>query len=105
MTKKRRYLSSSEKLKALKRHLLEKVPVSEICDELGIAPSLFYTWQTKLFEHGESVFDTKRKSSPGANREQERSRLLEERLREREEALAELMSEHVALKKRSIGLV
>jgi hypothetical protein len=33
-------ISDEEKVKALKRHLLEKVPVSRLCDELGIAPRL-----------------------------------------------------------------
>ncbi|MBM3996902.1 MAG: transposase, partial [Planctomycetes bacterium] len=41
-----------EKIAALKRHLLEGVPVSTICDELGIAPTVFYRWQKELFENG-----------------------------------------------------
>ena len=35
-------LAPQEKIAALKRHLLEGVSVSTICDELGIAPTLFY---------------------------------------------------------------
>ena len=42
MNSERRRLTPQEKIAALKRHLLEGVPVSTICDELGIAPTLFY---------------------------------------------------------------
>ena len=106
MTKQRTNISSTDKVKALKRHLVEKEAVSDICDDLGIAPSAFYKWLQKFFEDGEVVFETSRKhaSSP-KDKEQEQCRLLRERVQQREEALAELMAEHVALKKRSIGLV
>jgi transposase len=103
MSESKKRVSDTDKVKALKRHLLEKVPVSQVCDELGIAPSLFYLWQAKLFEHAEQALNGSRKR-PQATKEQQRIALLEQRLRQREEALAELMSEHVALKKTSIGL-
>jgi len=45
MTRKRRYYTSGEKAAILKRHLVEKVPVSDLCDELGLNPSVFYGWQ------------------------------------------------------------
>jgi len=53
MNSERRHLSPQEKVAALKRHLLENVPVSTICDQLGIAPTLFYRWQKELFELAE----------------------------------------------------
>jgi transposase len=51
----------SEEEKALKRHLVEKVPVSTICEELQIAPNLFYTWQQRLFEGAGSVLSELRR--------------------------------------------
>ena len=48
MNSERRHLNPQEKIAALKRHLLEGVPVSTICDELGIAPTVFYRWQKEL---------------------------------------------------------
>ena len=41
----RKHFSPEEKVAILRRHLLEKVPVSELCDQHGIAPSVFYHWQ------------------------------------------------------------
>lgn len=95
-------ISDEEKVKALKRHLLEKVPVSSICDELGIAPSLFYNWQNRLFDSASCAFVRSGKS-PKEVPEKRRIDVLEERLRVREEALAELVTELMTLKKRSSG--
>ena len=103
MTSKKQ-IGTADKVKALKRHLLEGVTVSQVCEECGITPNAFYAWQHKLFEHAEVVLQTSKKPDGASNREQEQIRLLQERLRQREEALAELMAEHVALKKSSIGL-
>ncbi len=41
MLKKRNNYSAQEKVAILKRHLLEKVPVSDLCDEHGIHPTVF----------------------------------------------------------------
>jgi transposase-like protein len=103
MPQKRRRFTEAEKVKILKRHLLEKEPISQVCDEAQIAPTQFYAWQAKLFEHAEEVLRDARGKKP-THPDQQRIQLLEARLREREEALAELMTEHVALKKSSIGL-
>ena len=62
MNKPRRHFSGPEKVAILKRHLLEKTPVSNLCDEFGIAPNLFYRWQKEFFENGHSAFDTDRKA-------------------------------------------
>jgi transposase len=104
MPQPRRRFTEVEKVKILKRHLLEKEPISKVCDESQIAPSQFYAWQSKLFEHAEEALRDGRGKQPTAKAEQQRIQLLETRLRQREEALAELMTEHVALKKSSIGL-
>ena len=36
MTKHRRHFAGTEKVAILKRHLLDKVPISDLCDELGM---------------------------------------------------------------------
>ena len=97
-------VSVESKVKALKRHLLEGAVVSQVCDELGVAPSLFYRWQTQLFENAHESFSGKGTGKEGKVYE-EKVKSLEFLIRQREEALAELMSEHIALKKRSNGVV
>ena len=52
MTKKRKQYSTDEKMAALRQHLLDKQPVSDVCDMYGLQPTVFYRWQKQLFERG-----------------------------------------------------
>src|ERR1700724_2915265 len=58
----RRHFSAQEKVAALKRHLLEKVPISDLCDELDVYPNQIYGWLKEFFENGHAAFDNGRKS-------------------------------------------
>ena len=100
MKKGRKHYTGEEKVAVLRRHLLEKVPVSDLCDELGLQPTVFYRWQKEFFENGAAAFQPKARTNHQA--EQERISYLEKKLRMKDEVLAELMGEHIALKK-SLG--
>ncbi len=89
MKKTRNQYSAEQKVAVLRRHLLDQEPISKLCDELGLQPTVFYRWQKEFFENGAAAFQTK--SRPNHQPEQERI-----------EVLAELMAEHMALKK-SLG--
>ena len=96
--KKYRRVSSDVKVQALKKHMMDKIPVSEICEEQGIQPSVFYLWQRELFARGASLFD--KKPGPRAvDHSAEKIAALEARLAKKDEVIAELLEEHVALKK------
>src|ERR1700676_4831884 len=99
MTRERRHFSGPEKVAALKRHLVEKVPVSDLCDELGIAPNLFYRWQKEFFENGHTAFDNGRKAKAVEDAKDHKIKQLEAKLTRKNEVLAELMEEHTLLKK------
>jgi transposase-like protein len=87
----------------LRAHLIEKVPISEVCEKHGVQPTLFYQWQRRLFEEGAAVFEQPRARSPRQQAaERRRIEALEAKIRNKDEVLVELMSEHVALKK-SLG--
>ena len=97
MKKERRHWSADEKVKLLRRHLIEKIPVSKICEEAQLAPSMFHRWQEQLFQNATLALQGNR--SPERNQEQQRIEKLEKKIRQKDEVLAELMAEHVALKK------
>jgi transposase-like protein len=46
-----------EKVAILRRHLLENEPISKLCDELGLQPTVFYPWQKEFFENGAAAFE------------------------------------------------
>jgi len=95
----RRQVPVPEKVAALKRHLLEGTPVSEICDELGIKPTVFYSWQKLLFENAHLAFDNGRKSKVAEDAKEKKIEQLEAKVQRKNEVLAELMEEHTKLKK------
>jgi transposase-like protein len=97
MKRQRRNFTGSEKVAILRRHLVEKVAVSELCEELGLQPTQFYQWQKQFFEQGAAAFE--RSGRPKVDKAQERIAALEAKLRRKDEVLGELMEEHVALKK------
>jgi transposase len=99
MNSERRHLNPQEKIAALKRHLLEGVPVSTICDELGIAPTLFYRWQKELFENGHTLFENGRHAKAVEDAKDEKIQKLEAKLQRKNEVMAELMEAHTQLKK------
>ena len=100
MTKRRKHYSGEEKVAVLRRHLLEQVPVSDLCDELGLAPTVFYRWQKEFFEHGAAAFERKSKRQTKQESQQARKvEALEAKLTTKNEVLSELMEEHVKLKK------
>jgi transposase len=99
MNSERRHLQPQEKIAALKRHLLEGVPVSTICDQLGIAPTMFYRWQKELFENGHTVFENGRRAKAVEDGQQLKIQQLEAKLTRKNEVMAELMEAHTLLKK------
>jgi transposase len=100
MKKDHKHYTAQEKVAILRRHLVDRVPVSEICEEKGLQPTVFYRWQKEFFENGAAAFEAI--SSRKVDEKQKRIDFLEKKVRTKDEVLAELMAEHVALKK-SLG--
>lgn len=98
MTKKRKQYSAQEKVVILRKHLLDKIPVSELCDEYGLQPTVFYRWQKQLFEQAaESCFQRAQNSE--TTRLKRQITELEAKLTKKDEVLGEVMEEYVTLKK------
>ena len=101
MSKRKRF-TPEQKVAIVRRHLLEGVPVSDLCDELGIHATQYYAWQKQLFEQGNLAFE--RKSNKANQKRQQTAQAqkiqrLEEKLQKKNEVVAELLEEHVQLKK------
>jgi transposase len=81
MKKQRKHYTPEEKVAILRRHLLDKEPISKLCDELGLQPTVFYPWQKEFFENGAAAFEQKRPANHSA--EQERIAYLEKKIQTR----------------------
>ncbi len=99
MRKKRHNYTAEEKVFILKRHLVERVSVSDLCDEYQLQPKVFYVWQQQFFENGAAAFNRNGNERAAKLKGEQRIRQLEDKLRRKHEVLSELMEEHVKLKK------
>jgi transposase-like protein len=103
VNKSRKNYTPQEKVAILRRHLIEKQPVSEICDKLNLHPTVFHRWMKEFFENGAAAFQ---QASNGEKKRQDQQQRridkLEEKLKKKDEVMAELLEEHVVLKK-SLG--
>src|ERR1700739_1535597 len=99
MNKPRRHFSDTEKVAILKRHLIDQVPVSDLCDELDIYPNQLYDGPKRFFENGHLAFANGRKSKVVEDAQQAKIQQLEAKLTRKNEVMAELMEAHTVLKK------
>jgi transposase len=100
MTEKRKHYTGPDKVAILRLHLLEKKPVSDLCDQYGIHPTLFYRWQKEFFENGAAAFEQNGKRHKAVEAVKDRTiAALQQKLQQKNEVLAELMQEYVQLKK------
>ena len=95
--KTRKRFAAQEKVAILRLHLLEHIPISDLCDQYGIHPTMFYRWQKEFFENASAAFEPR--SRRGGDAKDRRITLLEQKLLRKHEVLSELMEEHIKLKK------
>ena len=96
--KKRKKHTAQEKTAILRDHLINKVPVSDLCDKHGIHPTQFYRWQKSMFENMSSLFEPKRGSEASTLRRQNEA--LKAKLTQKDEVISEIMEDYIATKKR-----
>ncbi len=98
--KKRRRYSVEKKAKILRRHLLDKVPVSDLCDEHGIQPSVVYQWIRQALGNLELAIEPgKRKRDSRETKLATENELLKAKLAKKDRIIAEISEEYVDLKK------
>jgi transposase len=100
MNTQRRHLTPDQKAQIVRRHLSGREPVSNLADEFGIQPSQIHFWVKQVLDQADRAF----RSGPGRppRTEQVKDRKIERlqaKLVQKNEVIAELMEEHVKLKK------
>jgi transposase len=96
---KRRHFSGTEKVQILKRHLVEKVPVSDLCDQYNLYPTQLYNWLKEFFENGHAAFDNGRKGKADTDAKDRKIAQLQDKLQQKNEVVAELAEAFTSLKK------
>jgi len=99
---KRKHLTPDQKVAIVRRHLLENVPVSDLCDEYGIHATQYYAWQKQLFENAAPAFERRTNKSNERRQEEAATKKivqLEGKIANKNEVIAELLEENVRAKK------
>ena len=97
--KKRRKFTPEDKAAILRRHLADKVPVSDLCDEYRIQPSLFYQWQRQLLDNAAVALKPSKTAASRERQLEDQVESLAERLRRKDSVIAEISEEFVKVKK------
>jgi transposase len=94
---KRRRHSPEQKVKIIREHFEKNISVPDICEKYRIHPNQFYRWKKEFFEGAVETFS--RKQSKKFTKDKVTK--LEERLKDRNEVIAELLQENLKLKNES----
>lgn len=97
MRRQRKTYTPEEKVGIIRRHLLDGLAVSDLCDEYGLHPTVYYRWQKEFFEGGAAAFA--KESSRQIGQLKQRLAAAEEHLGRKNEVLAEVMEEYLRCKK------
>ncbi len=103
-SKSRRRFGVEKKAQIVRRHLADKVAVSDLADEFGVQPSQIHTWVKQVLDQAEKALE--RSSGPRRQEKAKEAKIaqLEEKLTTKNEVIAELMEENVKAKKANGGL-
>jgi len=100
---KRKRYTAEEKIKILREILEEGKPISQVADHYGLHPNNIFNWRKQLFENGVQTFQIKRSDISG-KAEERKITALEDKIKQKDEVIAELAEELLALKKKNSGL-
>jgi len=99
MTRSRRTFTAQEKAAVVKRYLVDRIPVYDLCDELGLQPTQVYQWQKQLFDNADAAFSKTGRIPKQDDAKDKKTQALEAKIHLKNEVVAELLKEHVQLKK------
>jgi transposase len=99
MSQSRRHFTAEQKAQIVRRHLAGKEAVSDLADEFGLQPSQIHTWINQVLAQAERAFDRPSTKQRLDDAKQRKIEFLESKLANKNEVIAELMQEHVELKK------
>jgi transposase-like protein len=102
MKQKRKHYRPDEKVSMIRRHLIDGVQVSDLCEEHELRPTVYYRWQKEFFEGGVAAFE--KDSAREINHLKRLIEQKEDQLRRKNEVLAEVMEEYIVCKKKSGAL-
>jgi transposase-like protein len=101
MSERKRY-TAEEKMKILREILEDGKSISTVAESYGLHPNNIFNWRKQLFEGGVQTFQ-RRRADISDKAEDRKATALESKLKQKDEVIAELAAENLALKKRVLA--
>ena len=99
MKNQKRQFTAEFKVQVLREHLENQVPVGKICEQYNIHPNLFYLWKKELFSGALETFSKKKTGK----KEEEKINRLEDKLKDKDSLISEIVEDNLRLKKKLNG--
>jgi transposase-like protein len=99
MSKVRKQLSPEQRAEIVRRHVADKVPVSDLADEFGVQPSQIHQWVKQVLDQAENAFNRIGRPFKGEQAKSRQIQRLEAKLSQKNEVIAELLEENIRAKK------
>ena len=99
MRRQRKRFTAEQKAAIVRQHLVDRKPISDLCEEHGIQPTVLYRWQKQVFDSLPAVFD--RSVASRSRHQEDEIAALQDRLARKDEVIAEITADYIAAKKKS----
>ena len=97
----RNRFTAEQKAAIVRRHLVDRIPIADLCEEHGIRPNIFYRWQKQVFDHLPELFEKKAQNRPGHLEGQIAQ--LKAQLAQKDAVIAEVTQDWIEAKKKIGG--
>jgi len=101
MSERKRH-TAEQKVIILRELLENNIAISQLAEKYNVHVNDIYNWKKKLFESAVNIFNTKTDKQSTSISEKKVEKL-EEKLKQREEAITYLLTENIELKKNING--
>ena len=96
---KRRTFSAPQKAEAVRKHLKDRTPVSQIADQMHVQPTMIHNWINTALQQMEHAFESPKTAKAESSKQDAKLKKLKEKLDVKNEVIAELMEENIRSKK------
>jgi transposase-like protein len=97
----RRHYTTEQKVEILKEHLVDKTPVSDVCNKHQLQPSVFYDWLRQVQSNLAGALTTPAPAGPSRREKELAAEVaqLKAKLAKKDGVIAEIAAEYTQLKK------
>jgi len=99
MKNEKRKFTAEFKVQVLRENLENQVSVGKICEQYNIHPNLFYLWKKELFNGAIETFSKRKKGKSDEGKINQ----LEEKLKDKDSLISEIVQDNLRLKKKLNG--